>query len=490
MLNQKVNLNNRGIVLFITFIITSMINVITIKTYTKNLSLVEYSVFTYLQSVFVLLTSLLSKWLCQSIYKFNIKYTNESELWFNTVIFGCGLGITIIAFPTILLLDILFQNKYISEYFWELYLIVFSTIGIELLNSWTQAKFKIWSYSLSEIARCLLRLFVPMTFMVWFGNDIKFFLLGYAITNSVVLIIQILLSGIRLGSVKFKIFIIIVTEFLKYGMPLTGWFLCSTIMTYIDRLIIGYYWPINQVGIWTANVLLYGFAAQIISLPFINSIHPVLLAIDIQNMRGKNRFQSTLNILTTIYIYIVIIGCVAVIIFSDEISTLFFDSQYRIDSFLVFLIVMSTFFWNLGSLGNKPFEIFNLTGDMLKSVLISLVIYLIISIVLIPYFSYTGAGLSKLISSASYPIILYFRIKNKLPSFYWVNNLVQLFLMFFLSISFISLILIYIKNPNVSIYLILFKLSLFIMFFSIIILRFMKNTSNRNINFFLKRLIF
>ena len=227
----------------------------------------------------------------------------------------------------------------------------------------------------------------------------------------------------------FKIF----KNILNYSWPGIVIILSTWLLDQSDRIFLGKYFDMSQVGIYSLGYKIAGISLMIVGA--INQAYTPYFY-KLANSVNQNESKNKLTIINTLYIVIVIIVTFIISLFSEDFLILFIDSKYgRANDYIIpisviYVFQLSSLVFNLSIYQNK------------KNVLMMMINFLgggicvVLNLFLIPTFGSFGAIIATFVSYfIIFCIKFYFSKKN-----YWVPiNLGELSLLFFVLFSIVTL---------------------------------------------------
>jgi len=392
------------------FLITAILNLVTLKLYSYYLKEEDLSTYTYIQSFILILSGFFTKWICQSIYKFNHRYINNSYgKEYNGILLIATCIVTILAIVVVLTATVFLLP--LQNYVLETVLITISFFYIDILNTYLQTNNSVQIYFIGEILRYSLRAVIPLLIYLQ-SNNTHYFLLSITGINFLFIILQVLFQKINFSFKKIRFQKVLSLSILKYGLPVTAWFFLALFLGNVDRIFIANYIDFKDVGNYAVNVLVISFLASFLSNPLLTTLHPILLRFNIKNHLEAHEVNKQLNNVTQFYWINIGLFSLLVVFVSAEFMELIFGAGFKLTDFDYLLIVASSFFWNLGSYGNKPYELEGNTRKMIYPICLSVIAFILLSLWLTPLLGISGILLSKFFSNLSYPLILFYKIKH------------------------------------------------------------------------------
>lgn len=261
---------------------------------------------------------------------------------------------------------------------------------------------------------------------------------------------------------------------IKFGLPLVGTSLGYLLLSSFDRYMISFIRG-------NVEVAYYSFAYQISELSLIN-VNALLMVIfypAIIKEYDDNGKKSTENLMSKLFNYHMIIVfsmSVLLIIFSKDLTHLFFRKYIGTEKYIV-LIVIGVFIYCTSFYTNKAFEVKKKTSDLLWITIRAAVINIILNIVFIPMFGAIAATVTTIISYLFYLILSIKKGKRYLEFKINSVNVVKIVLVNGI-VFIISILLNIIFNKFNFMYFIFKLIIILITYISLIVLLKLKNIFN------------
>ncbi|HDR8259972.1 TPA: lipopolysaccharide biosynthesis protein [Bacillus cereus] len=394
----------------IAVIIPALIGIISISVYTRLFSAEQFGQYNQVFNTALIITTLFSQWIQQSIQRYRPLYQNDVEGLrdFNTNL----VNLICLMCALILVLGGLggfFTNVLGSyeQYYWTSILFILMQFLFLTFGSVLQADFKTRAY----------KNFNLLTSIFKFGIGLAFILFVYRHPISII-------YGLILGQIFFissmfkstgmslKAFSLnrwnetrtFTKQFMLYGFPMIGWFIGISVLNLADRYMLEALGSVQDVGIYSANYSIVSASLGLLTTPLLTAAHPILM-----NQANKVSDVELGNLITffcRIYMLISIPLLAFVTIFHGEITELFLGEEFREGSLIIPVLFLSLIFWNLGMYGHKGYEIKEKTKIMLSFVVVSAIVNICLNYWLIPGYKYMGAAVATLISMAVYPLLV------------------------------------------------------------------------------------
>jgi O-antigen/teichoic acid export membrane protein len=235
--------------------------------------------------------------------------------------------------------------------------------------------------------------------------------LGYLLANVIIFFLFLFLFHFFVHKLEIKIDFAVWKKFLKNSWPLTFGFAMGWIYIYINSVIMGYYGQLAESGWYNAAYKILG--ATVISATIISrSFYPALnkLHKDSKEKFGtiwKNQIESMAFIAIPILLGGLILAP-KIILFLFGKESFPSISIFRI---LIFVCIIDFLYYPFATL----LVVLNKQKLLFYSIFLGAVINTILTILLVPRYSYLGAGISAVISSF---VVFLVVVKRSLPDIF------------------------------------------------------------------------
>jgi O-antigen/teichoic acid export membrane protein len=191
---------------------------------------------------------------------------------------------------------------------------------------------------------------------------------------------------------------------LLFGVPMIGWLLGQTLLSFADRLLLELLRGSASVGAYAAHYTIASRSVLLVLAPVVQAAHPILM----DTWTGNNEAEMSEQ-LTSMTRYVLLMGLPATVglgFVGEPLSRLLLGSSYSVSPMVIPLVATGLFIWNLGMIGHKPLELREETRLMLVGVVIAVALNIALNLPLITAFGPTGAAVATLVSFLSYPIFI------------------------------------------------------------------------------------
>jgi O-antigen/teichoic acid export membrane protein len=207
---------------------------------------------------------------------------------------------------------------------------------------------------------------------------------------------------------------LILSEFFRYGFPLSLWFGVSLSLSFFDRFFIEYFYGFENTGIYASFTDLVIRIFSILVFPLTLAAHPRIMSAWNNNNQSvaitiwRKALQYQLGIF--------IILMATVMIFTDQIFSLLMVALPELNisySYLLMPILIGGFLWQFALLCHKPLEMDQRTKLMVALMLAALCVNLIGNIVYLPHYGIIATAYTYMASAGVYIIAVIYFSRNK-----------------------------------------------------------------------------
>ncbi|MBV7504121.1 polysaccharide biosynthesis C-terminal domain-containing protein [Bacillus sp. sid0103] len=431
---NKSRISRDTIIYIPIFLAPALINIVLLMVFTRFFSPKDYGAYTIVVNTSIILSSLLGQWILLSVQRFRPEYSKNSTIPefnrnINHLLLYISLGFLLVV--SILFIFIPSFLKAYQNYFWPSVLLIISSIYYMVLGGVYQADLRAKPLRNLNVFHSLLKLvfilvlvreisFKPISF-IWGAFFAQFLItlpmLSYVETTK-------MFNPFKNSRHSFMEFAI---KFLKYGFPLIGWYIGTTIMNLTDRYMLEYYRTAYEVGIYSANFTIAVQAIALICNPMFFAIQPIIMN-EIQEISNKEHIERRISGFTHLFIIISIPFGVYFSIFCNEVSELLLGIQFSKGAIIIPILIFGFFSWNIGLYGQLTYQISKKTKELFYFVVMAAITNFSLNLFLIPKWGFVGAAISTSIGFIIYSGLLYFFslrfIKWKIP---W-NKLLTVFI--------------------------------------------------------------
>lgn len=190
----------------------------------------------------------------------------------------------------------------------------------------------------------------------------------------------------------------------RFGFPVTIWLFLSTLLTVLDRYIIGHYAGYDDVGAYSAVKDLIVKISTFTTIPVLLAFHPAIVE------RWNEGRQSEAHALVRQGLRYCLVIAIAVMVLFIPARDLVFGRMLhlQIESGLAVTVslLLSSFLWQAAMLIHKPLELRLRPNLMLAAILVALAVNASGNFLFIPRYGYTASALAALASVVVYILVV------------------------------------------------------------------------------------
>lgn len=238
------------------------------------------------------------------------------------------------------------------------------------------------------------QLLFALVVVFYFMRNIRGLFLGYAISESIILLALIVLFAkkMNLSSISFDFF----KESIRYGFPLIWMELSNMLLNFGDRYLIKYFIGSEAVGVYSAGYNAANMVQAILVAPLRLAVIPMYLKI--WNKEGKEETKDFLNHTLDYYFMLGIPIIIGMSWYGKEIITLLASSKYEEAALIIPYIILALVIFGANPIFTAGLRIYKKTTVMMTSSMVAAFINIVLNIFLIPRFGIMGAAYATLIA--------------------------------------------------------------------------------------------
>ena len=376
-------------------VFSTLITFITLPIITRIISPEQLSIFNYTNAIkgFLLTITCLSLNSFLLRHYFKLKTESERKKLFGTVFYFLFLFSTALLFAELAVFPIIIDHFSIQVAFDPFFKIMlfnnyFEVAAIIPLVIYRVRK-KPVAYLLLTLSKSILMIALGLLFIIFFDKGIMGRYLGILLPNIFFILIYLIILR---NKISFGIDFAILKKGLKYSLPIIPAAFAATAMSSADKIMIERFLDIKYISIYSI-----GFSIGSIILIMIRGFYLAIEPIIFENYDKKNFSKLIINYKVIFLLIINLVGC-SVIIFSNEIVSIFVSFEYSESRLIIPFIVTSCIFRGAQivvdtTLYAQEKTIYHpiITG-------FGLLINILGNIILLPIIGMVGAAISSLIS--------------------------------------------------------------------------------------------
>ena len=402
----------------VTKIIPGVMGLLAVIVFIRMIGAEEYGKYSVQLSFLMAYSAFTVGWLNQSTLRYYSKYQNDQQLpqiFFIGLVFSLLLGSLILVIGS--LVTVHNQKFPLTSIGLALFL---ALCFFQFLSAVLRSQLRPNVVIIVTALQSILGLVLPLLLLWVLSPNHKYLLLGLAGSY-----IALPLVFLALNIDRFKIFWpiahdsrhhykLILSEFFRYGFPLSLWFGISLSLPFLDRFFIEYFYSFEVTGIYASFTDLVIRIFSILVFPLTLAAHPRIMSAWNNNNQSAafTIWRKALQYQLGIFIILMAI----VIIFTDQIFSLLMVALPELNisySYLLIPILIGGFLWQFALLCHKPLEMDQRTKLMVVLMLGALCVNLIGNIVYLPHYGIIATAYTYMASAGVYIIAVIYFSRNK-----------------------------------------------------------------------------
>ena len=416
-MNQKKQLLKNTIIIAIGKLSTQIISFLMLPIYTSKLSTEEYGTYDFLVTLSIFLLPVITLMMEESMFRFLIDaedFKDKRRIITATILYTT-IGTILFSIIAALIMSII---KY--EYTLVFILFVISNILIGLSNSLSRGSGKIKLYSLSNFILGITTIILNILFIVTFKLGTSGLLWANTIANSVTaIIIFIILRAHRFVDKKY-ISKKVLSQMVKYSVPLVPNNLSWVIISMSDRLMLT-----NMMGAGANGI--YSIANKFPNI--INTFYSFFStawkesAARMLKEGKKSKAYNSIYKDVKVFVKAIVLGVIAIMPFAFKILI---NDSYSEAYIYIPILTIATYYTIMSNFYGGIFAAFKNTKVMGVTTIAAAIINIAINLIFIPIYGIYAASFSTLISNLIIYVYRrvklgeYVKLKEKFNIVYWI----------------------------------------------------------------------
>ena len=402
----------------VTKIIPGVMGLIAVIVFIRMIGAEEYGKYSVQLSFLMACSAFTVGWLNQSTLRYYSKYQNDQQLpqiFFIGLVFSLLLGSLILVIGSLVTINS--QKFPLTNIGLALFL---ALCFFQFLSTVLRAQLRPNVVIIVTALQSILGIVLPLLLLWVLGPNHKYLLLGLAGSY---IALPLVFSVFNIGRLKIfwlsandnrHQYKLILSEFFRYGFPLSLWFGVSLSLPFFDRFFIEYFYGFENTGIYASFTDLVIRIFSILVFPLTLAAHPrIMSAWNNNNQSGAiTIWRKALQYQLGIFIILM----ATVMIFTDQIFSLLMVALPELNisySYLLMPILIGGFLWQFALLCHKPLEMEQRTKLMVVLMLAALCVNLIGNIVYLPHYGIIATAYTYMASAGVYIIAVIYFSRNK-----------------------------------------------------------------------------
>lgn len=368
---------------------------------TKTLSVEEYGTVALLTITIGLMSSFIKLGVQQSIVRF--KHELDKKI-FSSNILALSLTLTTLTAVFLFLVGAMVrQYSGMNLFQMPVYLIIIFSSSLQALQSFCinllVSSEKSVAVTILGIIYKLLSLSTMLVAILLISASSFSFILALLVADIIYFFILVFwvfkneyISGFSFALVDK----VVIRSFLLFGIPMFGYEISNMFHAFLDRFLIEIYLGRENLGFYSASYNMAKMISDLMLGGLVMAILPQYLSIWKNEGRSATElFLTNVNNVILLFLPAVVVGIFAL---SSDLLAILTTEQYKDYSYLLPIILIGTFLFNLGIIYSAGLQIQKKSKTMLRVVIESVILNLLLNIIFIPMFGLISAAINTVIS--------------------------------------------------------------------------------------------
>ena len=428
--------------------LSKVVGFVMIPVYTSYLTPKDYGTLELLTLVSMVLSTILALRISSGMTRFYVKYETQTERdRLVSTLMTFIIAVAVIASGVLSLNSTLFsQLVFESTAFASFFIIIFITLGFELIASVAFTYLRILEKSMIFISISLFQMILGLGMNIYFivvkGLGVQGVLYSMMISNGITCLFLLLHTYRRVGF-SFKPHVL--KPIIKFGLPLIPAGILIFILNMGDRFLMNRLADLSVVGIYALGYKFGSLLSTFVGGPFLSIWAPK--RVEIYEQRG-NRDEIFPRIFKYFTFVLALMG-LAIAVLIKGVLTFIAAPEYWEAFRVVPLIVLGYIFYNLYYFVDIGFYVHNKTYWYIIINSVAALVNIGLNLILIPIWGAMGAAVATAVSFAVCPLMAFLISRTYYRIQYDVLALFKLIAV--IAASFVASTLISTENPVLSI---------------------------------------
>jgi len=375
---------------------------------THRLTPADYGRYAWVLSVTTLTDAFVSTWLRQSTLRYYAEYQiRGAGREFQELLYAPVVTQTLAVALGVALVIVLTGRSVLDA---ELvFAVLLTLLPFSYLTTVLQASRQAGGYALVTLVQSLVQATWVLLFVNFrgggFGAAVGAVVAGYVAAFAVV-VARSRAAGIALRPVWRGLRGSLVRQMLVYGLPMSAWLLCYQLLSLGARLVIESARSPGELGPYASSFDLLNGSISLLMTPFLLAAHPVVMQLWAAG-RDRPAIEELLARVTRYLLLLVVPVCIILAALNEELLGLVLGRGYRLEGWVVQVVVAGAFVGGLANYAHKGLEIAERTGVMLAVAAATAVLNLGLNLLLIPRFGVPAAAVVTFASYLLYAVVVY-----------------------------------------------------------------------------------
>ena len=406
-------------------ILVGIIGFVTLAQYLALFKKAEYGDYNVVNSTVSWLGLLLAGWMVQSSLRYYDTYMKErkQKQFYSTLFIG---WLMISGFGVIIGISLYYglQNQVHPRI---LFLIKYATLSfitfnsINIINNLLRASRKTLIFTLSSILLPVGKLGL----LILLVNKAAMGIEGILFSNFIIDIVFIMILLIRfkhvLKNIRLKYLDLDTAKtFMRFGFPLLGLALTSSVLSFGDRYIIRIYRGAAETGLYGAGYSVVSSAFEVFLQAFMIGLYPIILKT--WNEQGKEATEELVQKAFRWYMILMVPAGLGITAVAGTLMNLFSPEYYEAKSVIPW-VAAGMVILGITQYTNKIWELMEKPAMILRLNIAAAIINVILNLIFIPRYGYVAGGITTMVS---YLLYLIFSILASRNLFKWGIGIISL----------------------------------------------------------------
>ncbi len=245
-------------------------------------------------------------------------------------------------------------------------------------------------------------MFIILFCFMW-GSKIEWIFLSYFLVDGLVALIGILKLKLYRYIKSNKKSKEILVELKKYGTPLMGNMVTTSVLNKSDIYIVTFFWGSSAAGIYQTNYSLVATAFTMLSSAIMRGHYPTILRVWSEGR--KKEANQLVSAAARFYLLLAIPGVVGIGMISDVIARVLYAPEYFSGNSIMVWVAMAMMILGLTEYNIKPWEMNAKTNAIFLRSLIGGIINVLLNLVFVSIFGYKTAAVTTFIGFLVYFVL-------------------------------------------------------------------------------------
>ncbi|MBN1482182.1 hypothetical protein EH223_07990 [candidate division KSB1 bacterium] len=389
-------LSKDSAVYFSSFIIQSIIGILSIPIITNLVSPDQYGSYVLILSTANLLAMISTGWIGASILRYYNRYQDGRPKNFNTSIFILAAVASLLSLAMAALF-LLFDHGFLSTDLLLLGLLLFLGIAwYNMVGYFPRARQHVMQFTLVKILNNILGILLGIGLCTFYKMGIDGLLWGLVVSNYLSFFLLSFFSKLGFTLSHIQESVGIGREVVRYGLPLILVNAMSWMLVWSDRYILGLLKDNIQVGIYSAS---YALADKsMVAIVTVFKLAALPIAFKIWETKSKVESQVFVGELARFFLLVCMPLLALLNVLAEPIVQIMTEQQYHEGYKIIPFISIGSFLFGLQVLYSIGLSFYQKTKWIMYYNALAIIINVFLNIIYIPRFGYMAAAASTFVT--------------------------------------------------------------------------------------------